>query len=115
MLCFFGGTSTELSASGVTMGTYVVGSDPQGIAIDSYGNVFVVNGVNNTVTELNSSGVIISTYTVGSGPRGIAIDATDYVWVSNEYSYAVTGIIGVAKGPQYFPYKGPVFPGGGNI
>jgi sugar lactone lactonase YvrE len=34
---------TELSPSGTTIGTYVAGSSPGGIAIDSAGNVWVAN------------------------------------------------------------------------
>ena len=37
------------------------------------------------------------------------------VWIANYANSTVSEITGATKGPQYFPYKGPVFPGGGNI
>ncbi len=46
-------------------------------------------------------------YNIGSGPHGIAIDSAGDVWVSNPGSDTV----GVAKGPQYFQYTGPIWPG----
>ena len=58
---------TELSPSGATIGTYVAGSSPGGIAIDSSGNIWVANKGNGTpgtglmdsnVTELSSSGAM---------------------------------------------------------
>lgn len=78
------------------------------------GKFLQVNGGSNNVTELNSSGTTLGTYAVGSGPVGIAIDASGNVWVTNSGGNNVTEIVGVATGPQYFPYSGPQFPGGGN-
>ncbi len=84
---------TELSPSGATIGTYVAGSSPGGIAIDSSGNIWVANKGNGTqgmglmdsnVTELSSSGAWINTYVAGSFPEGIAIDPTGNVWVVNK-------------------------------
>ena len=58
------------------------------------------------------------THDVGSLPVGIAIDRSGNVWVTNDTSPGtVTGIVGVAAGPQYVPVNGaggPVFSGGGN-
>ena len=61
---------TELSASGATIGTYVAGSHPEGLAIDPAGNVWVVNKGNGTVgtaagdsnaTKLSPSGATLGT------------------------------------------------------
>jgi streptogramin lyase len=106
---------TELSSSGSTIGTYPVGNTPEGVAIDASGNVWVTNNLDNTVTELNSSGNTIGTYPVGNAPDGIAIDAAGNVWVVNVSDGMVTKLVGVTKGPQFFPYTGPQFPGGGNF
>ncbi len=105
---------TELSSTGITIGTYAVGYGPMGIAIDSSGNVWVANNGSNNVTELSSTGITIETYTVGTNPMGIAIDNSGNIWVANNGSNNVTELMGIAKGPQYFPYTGPQFPGGGN-
>ncbi len=104
---------TELSPAGTPIGTYPAGSAPQGIAIDASGNVWVAN-TGSPVTELSSTGAPIGTYAVGTLSFGIAIDASGNVWVANNSSGTVTEIFGVAQGPQYFPYTGPQFPGGGN-
>ncbi len=108
----------ELNSSGFTIGTYSAGDGPYGIAIDASGNVWIadntaVNG-SSSVTELNASGSVIEIYPVGTNSNGVAIDKSGNIWVTNGSNNTVTEIIDVAKGPQYFPYTGPVFPGGGN-
>lgn len=95
-------------------------TEPQGIAIDAYGNVWVANACSGTVTELNASGITVATYTVGTQPEHIAIDASGNVWVANWESETVSKLFAVTTGPQYFPYSDltytsyPQFPGGGN-
>ena len=42
----------ELNSSGQIIGTYLVGSYPDGIAIDGSGSVWVANYGSNSVTEL---------------------------------------------------------------
>ncbi len=108
-------TVTELNSSGITMGTYTVGWFPEGIAIDALDNVWVANWGDGTLTEINSSGITVGTYTVGSSPEGIAIDSSGNVWVTDYGDNAVDELTGITKGPQYFPYAGPEFPGGGNF
>ncbi len=108
-------TVTKLSPAGITIGVYTVGQNPAGIAIDASGNVWVTNNGSGTVTELNIDGKTIGTYRVGVDPRGIAIDGAGNVWVANSGDGTITKIPGIAKGPQYFPYTGPQFPGGGNF
>jgi streptogramin lyase len=113
--CNSNSTVTELNSSGITIGTYGVGRYPEGIAIDNSGNVWIADWGINTLTELNSSGITVGTYTVGSGPYGIAIDASGNVWVTDYGDNTVAELAGITKGPQYFPYAGPQFPGGGNF
>ena len=100
-------TITKLG-SGITVGTYAVGEGPKAIAVDNSGNIWVVN--DDTVTELSSTGTIIATYSAGLGPSGIAIDSSGNVWVTNYGDNTVTEIMGVASGPQYWPYTGPQWP-----
>ncbi len=58
----WGGRSSP--SSGKTVGTYAVGTNPQGIAIDSSGNVWVTNSGSNTVTVIKpAKGPVI-------GPHG---------------------------------------------
>ena len=40
----------------------------------------------------------------------IVIDTSGNVWVANWNSNSVTKIVGLATGPQYFPYTGPQWP-----
>ena len=101
---------TELSRAGAVIGTYSAGDGPNAIAIDDSGNVWIANDAGDNVTELNPSGKPIGTYPVGHGPDAIAIDASGNVWVADGGLDDVTELIGAAKGPQYFPYKGPQWP-----
>ena len=112
-------TVTKLNSSGTIIGTYPVGNQPIGIAIDASGNIWVadntaING-SSAVTELNASGAVIEIYSVDTNSNGIAIDKSGNVWVTNGSSNNVTELVGVATGPQYWPYSGPQFPGGGNF
>jgi hypothetical protein len=68
--------------------TIAVGNYPVTLAIDSSGNVWVVNSDN--VTELNSSGKTVGTYAAGATPGAIAIDLSGNVWVTNDLSNSVT-------------------------
>jgi len=68
----------------------------------------------NTVSELNSTGTLLGTYSVGITPTAIAVDQKGNVWVINAGSNNSTELVDAAQGPQYVPYKGPQFIGGGN-
>ena len=72
---------------------YTVGNYPEGIAIDSSGNVWVANEGTNmagSITKLSSSGTVIGTFPVGTDPQGIAIDPSGNVWVVNGGNNNVT-------------------------
>ncbi len=111
-------TVTELDPSGTLIATRFAGSNPQGIAIDASGNVWISSP--NTVTELSPSGSLLSTYAISTYfsppgmPQGIAIDPSGNVWVVVQGGASVVELKGIATGPQYFPYSGPQFAGGGN-
>lgn len=110
--------ATELKGTDGTTITTVTGVlNPGSIAIDSAGDIWVTNSRGNTVTEMNAGGNVINIYTLQTNifPMDVAIDASGNVWVVNYWSNTVIEIFGIAQGPQYFPYTGPQFPGGGNI
>ncbi len=88
------------------------GADFKGIAIDQAGNVWVTDNANATLLKFNPSGTLLAAFAVGNGPSGIAIDAYGDVWVTNTGDNTVTEWMGIAAGPQFFPYTGPQFPGG---
>jgi streptogramin lyase len=104
-----GVTNVNLS-SGINFGTYSVGTNPNGIAVDQSGNVWVVNAGSNNVTKLSSAGDTLGTYSVGTSPQYVAVDQSGNVWVVNNGSNNVTklssagatlGTYSVGSGPQY--------------
>ncbi len=104
------GTVVTLTAPATSSSPYATGIAPEGVAIDHSGNVWVANSGSNTVTEMNASGVTLQTYSVGTFPTDLAIDASGNVWVTNAGAGTVSELVGVATGPQFFPYSGPQFP-----
>jgi DNA-binding beta-propeller fold protein YncE len=78
---FDGGTVTELSPTGATLGTYAFGTDPVGIAFDGT-NMWVTGATN--VTDLSPTGAKLSTFP-GIGPDSstlIGFDGTD-MWMND--------------------------------
>jgi hypothetical protein len=73
---------TKLRASdGALLGTFSVGSGPEGIAFDG-ANIWVSNGDYNTVTKLRASdGVNLGNFPVGSGPTAVVFDGAS-IWVT---------------------------------
>jgi hypothetical protein len=77
---------TPFGVAGTGMGQL---QRPMGIAVDSSGNVFVVDRLNNRVAKYDAKGNFLSQFgSTGSGdgqfndPRGIAITAAGNIWVS---------------------------------
>lgn len=71
-------------------------SAPYGIAVDSNGNVYVVDNINRRVQKFNSSGTYITKWgSSGSGdgqflnPTGIAIDSADNVYVVDSNNHRI--------------------------
>ena len=103
----------KLSPNGIILGTYPIGKYPAGIGVDIAGNIWVANGGyqgNNTVTELSPDGKILDIYEAGISPLNLAIDVRGDVWITDSLNSTVTELVGVASGPQYWPYKGPQWP-----
>ena len=75
------------------IGTYTVGTYPQGITYDPTNNaIWTCNYSSNNVTKLNAAtGALIGTYAVGSYPLGITYDSTNNaIWTCNSSSNNVT-------------------------
>jgi tripartite motif-containing protein 71 len=66
-------------------GTYGTGNGqfehPEGIAVDSLGDVYVADFLNNRIQKFTSSGGWIRSWSV-TGPIGIAVDGSDVVYVA---------------------------------
>lgn len=69
---------------------------PTGIALDSSGNVYVVDSYNNRVQKFNSAGVFLGQWgSLGSGagqfnyPTGIALDQTNTVYVADSFNHRI--------------------------
>ena len=59
---------------GVVLGTFAVGSAPEGVAFDGT-NIWVANTTSNNVTKLAaSSGAVLGTFAAGTSSDGVAFD-----------------------------------------
>src|ERR1700693_1890111 len=77
-------------------------SNPEGIAVDSAGTIWVTNYSDNSVTKLNFSGKPLSPATSFTGgglnrPLGIAIDSEGNVWVANYGNNSVSKLDSMGK------------------
>jgi len=88
------GTVSQLNASdGEILGTFKVGTLPNGIGFDGV-NIWVANSASNTVTKLRVSeagvGPRSQTFAVGTCPiNGVAFDGAN-VWVTNGCSNTIS-------------------------
>jgi DNA-binding beta-propeller fold protein YncE len=72
------------------LGTYVVGSGPNGLAFDGT-NMWVVNTGDNSITKLSPAGATLGTFAAGQAPHGgIAYDGTSMWFTDGIPSNSVT-------------------------
>jgi len=70
-------------------------NDPEGIAIDGTGNVWIADLSGSAVVELTSLGANSVTVLGGNGgPRGIAVDGAGNVWAGNYFGDSVVELAG---------------------
>jgi hypothetical protein len=86
-------TVTKLTADGVLVGSYAVGTRPSALAADNAGNIWVANNKANTVMKLSPDGKLIGTYQVGQGPFGLVAAGAD-VFVSCFFDKSVVKLSG---------------------
>jgi hypothetical protein len=101
-------------------------SNPQGIAADQSGNIWVANQGNSSVSEFGPSGTALSPsagFTAGgiNAPYALAVDQSGYVWVANSGNNTITKLTTGTSGTSYgsstylnIP-KGIAIDGSGNV
>jgi sugar lactone lactonase YvrE len=88
----------SLGNSGFTngQGTAARFSSPQGIAIDSSGNLYLAESHNRTIRKITPSGLVTSLYESSGGalgaPSGVAVDASGNVYVADYGSHVIKKI-----------------------
>jgi sugar lactone lactonase YvrE len=103
-------------------------SDPQGLAFDSSGNLYVANYYGTTVSEYNSSGTLVNAAfaSTGIGSEGLAFDSRGNLYVANitgtvsEFNSSGTLVnptfISRPNGPPFFAIiHGLTFDSSGNL
>src|SRR3972149_6699925 len=68
-------------------------ADPQGVAVDSTGNIYVADTDNDRIQKFNSNGNFILTFgTLGfgngqfDGPQGVAVDSTGNIYIADTFN-----------------------------
>ncbi|WP_157477483.1 NHL repeat-containing protein [Granulicella tundricola] len=71
--------------------------DPEGIAVDPSGDIWVADYGASSLIELSPSGqtmATLDTASAGASPKGIAIDGAGNVWAANYYGNSLTALTG---------------------
>jgi len=90
--------------------------DPQGVAVDSSGNIYIADTFNNLVRKINASTGVITTVGGTGGPyvqpRGIAVDSVGNIYFVDSGNYLVrkidasSGIVTNIAGTGFEGYSG---------
>jgi hypothetical protein len=78
------------TVSSAVFGT--AGTDPNAIAFDAAGNLYVANQTSNNVTKITTAGGSSVFGTTGKGPIAIAVDSSGNVYTANNTANSVTKI-----------------------
>ncbi len=62
---------------------------PNGVAVDTNGNVYVADTANAAIRKVTSAGVVTTLSTQFSGPTGVAVDTNGNVYVADYYSHTI--------------------------
>jgi streptogramin lyase len=76
-------------------------TDPEGIAVDPSGNIWVADYGAFSIVELSSAGQLLATVSTAStnaSPKGIAIDSAGTVWAANYFGNSITALTANAAG-----------------
>ncbi len=81
------GKIQEFSSSGRRLALWPLGFDPQGLAIDTQGRVYLTDASTNRILVFSPAGVPLAIWkTKGSGPQGIAIGKQGKIYVADTAS-----------------------------
>jgi len=103
----------------VTLGPPVTGGgirSPQGISVDSVGNLYVANLLSKSITRVTPSGAAKAWRAPGMvGPWGTAVDGNDTVWVADFFGATLNQFCGrqVKYCPPGMKSGGHISPAGG--
>ena len=102
--------------------------DPQAIAVDKHGNLYIADGVYSVIRKVNTLGIIstiagtgtggysgdngLAIHAMLNGPRGIAVDTSDNVYIADALNNVIrkidgaTGVINTIAGNDTAGYLG---------
>ena len=92
------GSVTRIAPDGTVTGPFTAPSmrSPQGMAVDSAGDLWIAGLADSTVTWMAPDGTVKGQFTAPSmdGSWGIAIDGDDNVWVASFFGETITQLCG---------------------